>query len=174
MYNDIELHNVLFLAEPHIDERTTSKNNTRKENKDIAKYPFMVVEDIPFEIRFAFKGCQFTKEIILSDTIPAGYVYNMADIPFFLQPISYDKHSPFVRNASLIHDYILEHKEELYKMWKLEEYGLDHRDFRILSSDVFEAVLIQAGVPEKKARLMRNSVDVFQKLVCWSWMGIDK
>ena len=96
----------------------------------------------------------------------------MADIPFLLQAISYDKHSPYVRDAALVHDYMLKYKKELYNMWNLKAYGMDHRDFRILTSDVFERALLCAGVPERKARKMRNAVDLFQKFFVWSWMGI--
>ena len=170
MYNDIQLQFVTFAKEPHIDERSTSINNSKELNKDIAKYPYMVKEELPFEIKFIFKE---KYEVVLKDIIPAGFTYNMADIPFLLQPISYDKHSPYVRNAALIHDYLLKYKKELYNLWNLEKYEMDHRDFRILTSDVFEYVLISSGVPAKKARFMRNSVDIFQKLFCWSWMEID-
>lgn len=169
MYKDIQLLFVTFLDDPHIDERSTSKFNTKEMNKDIAKFPYMVMKELPFEIKFIFKE---KYEVVLRDTIPAGFTYNMADIPFLFQPISYDKHSPYVRDASLIHDFLLKYKKELYTMWNLQEYGMDHRDFRILTSDVFEDVLIQRGVPESKAKLMRNNVDIFQKLFVWSWMGI--
>lgn len=170
MYKDIQLQFVSFGKEPHIDERSTSIHNTKEMNKDIAKFPFVVREELPFEIRFIFKK---KYAVTLKDVIPAGFTYNMADIPFWLQPISYDKHSPYVRDAALIHDYLLKYKKELYKLWNLKAaYGMRHQDFRILTSDVFEYVLIQSGVPEKKARLMRNNVDIFQKLVCWSWMRI--
>lgn len=170
MYKDIQLHSVVFGAKPHIDERSTSIDNTKEMNKDIAQFPYMVMESLPFEIRLTFKD---RYELCLRDVIPAGFTYNMADIPFLLQPISYDKHSPYVRDASLIHDYLLKYKKVLYYVWNLKEYGMDHRDFRILTSDVFQNVLVQSGVPLKKAKLMRNNVDIFQKLFCWSWMGID-
>ena len=169
MYDDIQLQFVTFEKEPHIDERTTSIYNTKEQNKDIADFPYIVTEEVPFEIRFIFKE---QHEVVLKDTIPAGFTYNMADIPFLLQPISYDKHSPYVRDAALIHDYLLKYKKELYKLWNLKAYGMGHRDFRILTSDVFEYVLIRSGVPKKKARFMRNSVDIVQKLFCWSWMRI--
>lgn len=169
MYKDIQLLFVTFKKEPHIDERTTSVYNTKEQNKDIAKYPFLVKDEVPFEIKFIFKE---KYEVALKDTIPAGFTYNMADIPFLLQPISYDKHSPYVRNAALIHDYLLKYKKELYKFWNLKAYEMDHRDFRILTSDVFEYMLRLSGVPKKKARLMRNSVDIFQKLFRLDWMRI--
>lgn len=169
MYNDIQLQFVSFGKEPHIDERSTSIHNTKEMNKDIAKFPYMVKEELPFEIKFIFRE---KYEVVLKDVIPAGFTYNMADIPLLLQPISYDKHSPYVRDAALIHDYLLKYKKELYNLWNLKAYGMNHRDFRILTSDVFEYVLVQADVPPKKAHLMRNNVDIFQKLLCWSWMRI--
>lgn len=169
MYKDLQLTFFSFGHKPVIEERSTSADFTKDMNKDIAKYPFMNMDDLPFEINAVFKNKINVK---LTDTIPAGFVYNMADIPFFLQVISYDKHSPYVRDAALVHDYMLKYKKELYNMWNLKAYGMDHRDFRILTSDVFERVLLHAGVPERKAKRMRNCVDIFQKLFVWSWIGI--
>lgn len=171
MYKDIQLKSFSFLTKPEIHERSTSATYTKEQNKDIVKYPFINLTDVSFEIDFLFES---HREIKIQDIIPAGFVYNMADIPFMIQPITYDKHSPYVRDASLIHDFILQYKKELYVIWNLKDKGLTHKDFRILSSDIFENVLIQSGVPSKKARLMRNNVDIWQKLLCWSWMRIDK
>ena len=169
MHKDIQLQFVTFNKEPHVDERKTSCHNTKEMNDDIAAYPFMVMENVSFELRFMFKK---KYEVALKDTIPAGFTYNMADIPFLLQPISYDKHSPYVRDASLIHDYLLKYKKELFKLWNLKDYGMNHRDFRILTSDVFEYVLLQSGVPKNKATRMRNAVDLFQKFCVWNWFGV--
>lgn len=169
MYKDIQLRFVTFDDTPHIDERSTSCNYTTEMNKDIADYPYMVMKDVAFEIRFVFKN---KHELVLTDTIPNGFTYNMADIPFLLQPISYDKHSPYVRDASLIHDYLLKYKKELFNMWQLKDYGMNHRDFRILTSDVFKYILLQSGVPKRKATKMRNAVDLFQKFCVWSWFGV--
>lgn len=170
MSDDLQLTFFGFGNKPIIEERSTNCNFTKEMNKDITKFPFMNMEDVPFEINLVFEN-KF--DIKLLDTIPAGFVYNMADIPFFLQLISYDKHSPYVRDAALIHDYMLKYKKELFKMWNLQAYGMDHRDFRILTSDIFERVLLFSGVPKRKARRMRNCVDIFQKLFVWSWMRID-
>lgn len=170
MSKDLVLTYFAFDKEPIVNERFTSASFTKEMNKDIAEFPFMNMEDLPFEINFIFKN---KHEINLKDIIPAGFVYNMADIPFFLQPFSYDKHSPYVRDAALIHDYMLKYKKILYKMWNLKDYGMTHRDFRILTSNIFERVLLFAGVPDKKARRMRNCVDLFQKFFVWSWMRID-
>ena len=169
MYKDIKHLSITYLTEPIVVTRTTDENFTAETNKDIARFPYLVCNDVGFEITFDFKD---KYNIKIKDVIPAGFVYNMADIPFLLQPISYDKHSPYVKNASLIHDYILKGKKDFYKLWQLKDYGMDHRDFRILTSDIFEKVLIQDGVPARKARRMRNSVDIFQKLFVWNWMGV--
>lgn len=135
MYKDLRLTFFSFGHKPVIEERSTSADFTKDMNKDIAKYPFMNMDDLPFEINAVFKN---KIDVRLADTIPAGFVYNMADIPFLLQVVSYDKHSPYVRDAALVHDYMLKYKKELYNMWNLKAYGMDHRDFRILTSDVFE------------------------------------
>lgn len=169
MYKNITNLSFNFKTEPHIDKRSTSAAYTDEMNKDIASKSYMVIDDAEFNISFLFKN---KYQINLFDTIPFGFCYNMANIPFFAQPITYDKDSPYVRDASLIHDYLLDNKEALYEMWNLKAYGLDRRDFRILTSDIFEIGLLQAGVPPKKARLMRNSVDLYQKFICWSWFKV--
>ena len=83
MYDDLRLTFFAFGKKPIIEERSTSADFTKDMNKDIAKFPFMNREDLPFEINAVFKN---KIDVRLADIIPAGFVYNMADIPFLLHP----------------------------------------------------------------------------------------
>lgn len=175
-YDKIQLVDFKFEERPKIAERSTSKLYSKKQNKEIAKYPFILMQAVSFKLDFKYiDDLEIEHKVTIRDTIPAGYVYNMADIPFMLQLVTYDKHSPYVRNASLIHDYLLQYKYEFFvKKWQIIYMGLTHKEARILTSDIFQHVLEQSGVPTSKAKFMRDSVDIYQKLFVWDWFKLEK
>ena len=150
-----------FEEEPRIKERQPVKGMTKQELTSIKRFPFMVVKSVNYDILLNIHG----KKYIFSGTIPKGFCYNMADIPDVLQPISYDKHSPFVKTASLIHDYLLVNKFRLYEKWKLAELGLTFSEFRDVTSNVFRIELENSAVPVKKASLMAKAVNLWQRLI---------
>jgi len=85
--------------------------------------------------------------------IEKGYRWNGSNIPRGLWALIGSMENTQYLNASMLHDYILEHKP-------LIKYN------RKLSSDIFYGMLIGSGVGKTKAKIMRNAVDVFQKLFC--------
>lgn len=134
---------------------------TDDELHSIKEFPYITEERCPFE--FAVRvGEEVFK---FNGAIPKGFPYNCADIPFLLQPISYDKHSPFVIQGSLIHDYLLSRKRILYTDWEMEEKGITPLEFKKITSEIFGYVLRYNGVPYRKARLMAKMVDLFQYLI---------
>lgn len=149
-----------FEEEPKIKERQPLKGMSKKELTSIKRFPFMVIKSVNFDIMLDIHGNKF----IFGGTIPKGFCYNMADIPDLVQCISYDKHSPFVRTASLIHDYLLVNKFRLYEKWKLAELGLTFAEFRDVTSNVFRIELENSAVPEKKASLMSKFVNLWQRV----------
>lgn len=162
---DLELMHVIFNTVPDIRPRNTNKKMTKDELKSISAFPWLSVAPVSFSVVFKFKGVIHSVE----ETIFAGYAFNYADIPWLLEPLFYDKHDPQVKDASLIHDYVLQFKEALYQKWKLSAIGMNHSDFRKLSSMIFEFIIIEDGVPVKKAAKMTQGMDFYQKLFCWSW-----
>lgn len=150
-----------FEEEPKIKERQPVKGMSKMELDSIKRFPFMVVKSVNFDIMLDIHG----KKFIFGGTIPKGFCYNMADIPDVLQCISYDKHSPFVRTASLIHDYLLVNKFRLYEKWQLDKLGLTFAEFRDVTSNVFRIELENSAVPVKKASLMAKAVNLWQRII---------
>ena len=125
--------------------------------------------DTDLEVTFEYEGKQYTKR----EHIEKGWTYNYANIPWFVEPITYDKHSPYMKIPSLAHDRVLDFRWRLWYEWELDK--IFHNDlglFRRLTSLIFEYLCVDSGVPEGKAHVMANSVDLFQKigLTCiWEW-----
>ena len=161
-FNKIELEKFEFLGdEPKVIARTPFKWMTKEEIADVKRYPYLIEISCPFSIYFKFNGT----DIVLRGIIPELFKYNEADIPDLLQPIAFDRHSPFVKDASLIHDYILDNRERLWKTWELKEKGLSVWDFRKISSLVFGYQLEQNAVPHWKAVLMAFFTHLWQLVV---------
>ena len=147
--------------EPHAIPRIPYYWMSDEELEGIHKFPYVVGERCPF--KFSVKvGDEIYK---FEGAIPSGMSWNCADIPFFLQPISYDKHSPFVIQGSLIHDYLLSRKRILYTDWEMEAKGIAPLEFKKITSEIFGYVLRFNGVPYRKAWLMAKAVDIFQTFV---------
>ena len=147
--------------EPVFTPRTPYYWMTAEELKGIAEYYLVLDYDCPFQFSARIGEEDFTFDA----NIPAGFTYNMADIPPFLQIISYDRHSPFVKNASFIHDYLLSRRRILYNDWEMEAKGITPLEFKKITSEIFGYVLRYNGVPYRKAWLMAKVVDIFQYLV---------
>lgn len=106
---------------------------------------FVVIETYKDIIRFA---------------IPKGYKWDGCTIKGkFLQLFFGCSHTPEYVIPSLLHDYILDHKD-------IVEYD------RELSSEILEVSLINWGVGKLKAKIMRIAVDLWQKYIRGDeWVG---
>lgn len=156
-------------GDPIFTPRTPYETMLPEELKDIEKYPYMLDKACPFEARLRVAGLP----MVLRGTAPKGFCYNMADIPFLIQILTFDKHSPFVKDASFIHDYLLDRKKVLYQYWELEKKGLTPSDMRYITSLIFCHQLKKNGVGYRKAHIMAFFVDLFQRFLP-SWYNIDK
>lgn len=158
------------LGDPQFLPRTPYKGMTDDELLSIEKFPLMLIDRCPFKAVFQVGEAQ---TVTLEGTVPNGFTYNCADIPFLCQPLSYDKHSPFVKNASFIHDYLCSRKRVLYEEWNLKEQGISGAEFRNMTSMIFCHVLKMNAVPYRKAQLMAFCVNLFQSLI-YEWYTLDK
>lgn len=159
-----------FLGEdPKVVARTPYKWMSKELINDIHRLPFTLNKPCAFSIELNVDGYP----LILRATIPETFNFNEADIPFILQPIAYDKHSPFVKNASLVHDFILNERENLWRTWDLPGKGLTSGDFRYITSIVFGYILEQNAVPVWKAKLMALLTHLWQ-LVVPRWYRLKK
>lgn len=170
MRKEIVLENFEFTEkDPSFTPRTPYSYMLPEELKDIKYYPYRLDEHTPFAATFRING----ERLVLRGIVPKGFCYNLADIPFLCQLISYDKHSPFVKDASFIHDYLIDRKKELYNFWKLKEKGITPGDFRLMTSLIFCHQLKKNAVPYGKAQLMTFFVNLWQHVLP-SWYALDK
>lgn len=157
-------------GDPKFTPRTPYVGMTDDELLSIEKFPYILNERCPFKAVFQVGRNQ---EVELTGVVPKGFTYNCADIPFLCQPLSYDKHSPFVKNASFIHDYLCSRKRALYNEWGLKLQGITGAEFRNMTSIIFCHALMQNAVPYKKAHLMSFCVNTFQSLI-YEWYTLDR
>lgn len=155
--------------DPDFTPRTPYSWMSEDELNSIAKYPYSLDENCPFCALFKVDG----QAVTLRGVVPAGFTYNLADIPWFVEPISYDKHSPFVKNASFMHDYLVSHKKDLYLLWNLKDKGVTPIEFKKMTSIVFCHILKQNAVPYSKAQLMAFFVDLWQYCIP-GWYSLGK
>lgn len=155
--------------DPSFTPRTPYYWMSPEELDGISKYPYILDYDCPFSLTakigentYTFDGC-----------VPKGFTYNLADIFGPLQYISYDRHSPFVKNASFIHDYMIARKAILYDDWKMAELGITPSEFRVITSEVFCHVLKYNGVPHDKAHLMTFFMNGWQ-ILQRSWYSLGE
>lgn len=124
-----------------------------------------VLEDkkkFPYKIRRKLNFCVHLKDGWHRITIPAGYVWNGADIIKTLWLIVGTQFNPEFLLASLLHDFMLENREPIMNV--TFKGILKPQEYRAVTSNVFYYGLIHSGVSEKKANLMRFFVDKFQML----------
>ena len=153
--------------DPVFTPRTPYYWMTDEELQGIAKYYYILDYDCPFKFTVKVDNKNYTFEA----NVPKGFTYNLADIPPFLQFLTYDRQSPFVKNASFIHDYMLSRKRILYSDWKLEELGITPLEFKRITSEIFGYVLRYNAVPYGKAKIMAKVVDLFQYFIP-SWYSL--
>lgn len=163
----ITLLDFAFEKEPAFTPRTPYYWMSEDELRSIAKYYLLLDADCAFHFTVRIGK----KEYTFNGVIPKAFVYNMADIPFVLQYISYDKHSPFVKNASCIHDYLISRKRILYEDWEMKAKGITPLEFKKITSEIFGYVLRYNAVPYNKAIAMATMVDLWQYFMP-SWYSL--
>ena len=167
---EIVLESFEFTEEdPKFTPRTPYKWMSNDEKESIAHYPYILDAQCPFCASFKVDG----NPVTLRGVVPKGFTYNLADICWLLEPLTYDKHSPFVKDASFIHDYMVSRKRELYEVWDLEAKGIKPLEFKKMTSMIFCHQLKQNGVPYSRAHLMSTWVDIWQFTVA-EWYNLDK
>lgn len=138
---------VFFDDVPHVGIRYLLPSDTAEEKKSIKKYPFINKKNL--KVRLA----DYIKDKTYNFEIPKGYCYDGASIPrLFWRVIGANTDNRFLIPA-LIHDVLCEN----------HHYVDNDRKF---STRVFNVLLVESEVGPVKRYLMKNSVDIFQKLFC--------
>lgn len=139
---------ISFDKEPFIQVRNIKPDMTPFEKHSIAKYPFCCKRPLKVMIWDNKKFKQYIFEI------KENYCYDGASIPrFFWRLIGANTSAEFLI-SSLIHDVLCENHQYI-------------DNDRELSSKVFRALLIAAGVNKFKANIMYLVVNNFQRFCGW-------
>lgn len=146
-YEDDELA-IFFNDTPHVCVRYVMPSMTSLEKLSIKEYPFICKTDLNIAI-FDKK-----KQKNYKFSIPKGYCWNGSDIPRIFWRLVGSKSEPQYLIASCLHDFIC------------EKHNIIDNDRR-LSSMIFRACLLEAGVSKLKANIMAESVDLFQRFCRW-------
>lgn len=124
-------------------------------------YPYKVDDDI--------KCTVITTEREFTFEIPKDYCWNGADIPRLVWFIVGSKDSPEFKIPSLVHDYLLEFKENI--MFDVLEDTMSVGEYRRLTSLIFRQLLKDYGTKEIKSNFMSGCVAGAQFLSP-KWWGI--
>lgn len=144
-YKDEELE-ILFDDIPRPRIRYALPSDTKAEKEDIKKYPFSMAKNLQVVITYQGKQYNFS--------IPKGYRWDGATIGKFFWRIIGSNTQPEFLIASCIHDVLCENHNYI-------------NSNRKLSSLIFKALLLQAGVCKFKANIMYIAVDTFQRFCGW-------
>lgn len=109
---------------------------------DNKKKPFILMNDIAYLTSYGSD--------IYRIEIKRKYNWDGASIPRFFWRIVGSQYDPDFAPASMIHDWLCEHKDFIQK------------DGVKISSDIFRDILILYKVPEWKAKLMATAVRAYQ------------
>lgn len=132
----------------------TKTNYTLAKDKEI--YPSIF--DNHFMIHITTNSFDFVFDI------ENRYRWNHADILGLIQIIAMcSKDDRRVILASGIHDYMLEMKQKVFKAVKTVYSDLTVPQYRKLTSNIFEYILVSQGMGTTHAKMMANVVDWFQK-----------
>ena len=115
------------------------------------KYPFELLNDVDVLIQ--------TSDFNFSFKIPEAYVWNGADIPKCLFIFGQSKDNNYL-HASMVHDYMLEFKEEIFNDILKREISV--KEYRRLTSLIFRQILKDEDTNVIKANIMAWTVDMFQ------------
>ena len=106
--------------------------------------PFVLLNNI------AYISGRYSGQDIYRIAINKGYSWNGANIPRFLWRIVGSQYNPEFLPASMVHDWLCEHKDFIVK------------DGVKISSDIFKAIIELYGVSKFKAWTMATAVRAFQ------------
>lgn len=143
---------VLFNNKPIVCIRDISPNENTELTKNKKDYPFILCRDVIVTV--------FTTDFKFSFKIPKKYVWNGADIPRSLWAlVGASKDNDFLK-ASLVHDFMLQHKQFIY--YEVLDERVSVSEFRRLSSLIFRQILKDCDVNCIKSNVMSWFVQSFQ------------
>lgn len=143
---------IKFDKDPDIRDRGYKDDDPEEIKKQKIKYPYEIFNTVTLTVITDYR--QFSFDIY------NGYYWNGADIPKPLWLIVGSRYNPEFREASMIHDFMLQFKHYLIK--EVLENQITISEYRRLTSLIFREKLKNQGVKDVKANIMAWAVDVFQ------------
>lgn len=130
------------------------KGNTITLAEDKKLYPFKLDNTVNVTVQTDRRAINFK--------IPAEYRWNGADIPKILWTFVGSQYNPEFKVPSMIHDYMLEFKKEIYSTL---ENDVSVADYRRLTSLAFRQALKNEDVKTIKSNIMSGCVQLFQATI---------
>lgn len=140
-----------FNPTPKVVVRTIKKTDDAYTVKNKKKYPFELKKDVHVTV--------ITSKRMFEVLIKKGYRWNGADIPKCLFIFGQSKDNNYL-HASMVHDYLLEHKGYVFNDVLNNE--LTVAEYRRLTSLIFREILKDEKTNVIKANIMAWAVDMFQ------------
>lgn len=137
------------------DKETIITNKKGKKTTlwdDKIEFPFKLDEDVMCIV--------WTDKRKFSFKIRKNYVWNGADIPAIFEILVGSKQEIQFLAPSMVHDFLLEYKNFIYKEVLNEEMSV--AEYRRLTSLIFRQLLKNYNVKATKTNVMAWAVDVFQ------------
>ena len=153
MTRNIEVN---FNKLPVVKIRVIDKNDPDFVIKSKKKYPFILMNTVKVEI------IEKERHIYFEFEIPKGYIWNGADIPKCLFIFGQSKDNNYLL-ASMVHDFMLEHRTYIYKYVLKNSMSVD--EYRKLTSLIFRQILKDENTNVIKANFMAFTVDIYQKFL---------
>ena len=149
------LSNIKIFGEPDIQYRRFPIKPNVKQILDIVKKPFTTTKNVILSFNLNKKVYYFP--------IQSGFIFDGATIIKILVPlIGLGTDIRFMK-AALIHDYLLDHKSEIYPLYFKDILSV--RQFIQLTTILFKTILIQNYTPKIKANIMAFCVGEWQKSI---------
>lgn len=145
---------VKFNVSPKVGVRVIDKCDGADLIKNKKKFPFKLNNDVIVTV--------FTDKFNFSFKIKSDYIWNGADIPKPLWWVGSGKDNDYLI-ASMVHDFMLEFKEYIYK--EVLKECIRVNEYRRLTSLVFREILKDSDISCFKANVMAFCVDIFQMTV---------
>lgn len=126
------------------------KGNVITLEEDKKLYPFKIDNTVKCTIQTNYRTIEFT--------IPQEYRWNGADIPKLLWVFVGSQYNPEFKIPSMIHDFMLEFKADIFK----NLINITLPEYRRLTSLAFRQALKDSGVRTIKSNIMAGAVQGFQ------------
>lgn len=156
---------ITFDKAPETRDRRISIKDYSIATKDKKGNIITLAEDkklYPFKLDNTVNVTIQTDRRVIKFKIPAEYRWNGADIPKILWFFVGSQYNPEFKVPSMLHDYMLESKSEIYST--LED-DVSVADYRRLTSLAFRQALKNEDVKTIKSNIMSGCVQLFQATI---------